>query len=586
MYERIKKLADELTQSDTIFDRADLTSELHEFGVLSDSLEVSDLVWGAYGYYNRNSNIREAFMNNARDAYLVDECEILHLLEESDGRALFQYLRNRLEKGGRSLNFFNITDMSGDSTISVPTRLISSVMGTKGFQDVREEAKLIFDGYTKMVDTYEIARMDVKAVASDFVMLRGKILETYRQYALALIDVFGDSVRMISPELFEYDAIEWPDVQGMIKDLHLEYEQVSNSCSLLISEISDSFSELAKKSITAFRNPDRTQLILSGLTLFNHHLSADEKTSALQTDLLKLKNYVQRDATMINGDIGRLFVIFRTLSDLYIPKSKVFYTYGAQVLDRELKELLDSIYSTDDLKELKRERDKAVNECKLLEQQMVDHQFNIDYYTLRISEANALIKSLKPSYSLALESRPRSPFVLFNVLTFNILKKKYNRSFYKWNLQYGGLLREYNDFQREVELDRDALLKTRLHLQEKMKKHNMLLQEVNGITEDMYRVIRVDDALKLKVSKHLPSLVQLLRVSREIVESKLDKKLTKAISFDHESLELPSELKESVSRFIASLEEKILLDTLTIEDMKVLSDEQLEIVGNDLLYTG
>ena len=113
VYERIKKIADDLTQSKTVFDRADLTSELHEFGVLSDSLEVSDLVWDAYVYYNRNSNIREAFMNNARDAYLVDEYEVLHLLEESDGKALFQYLGNRLEKGGRSLNFFNITDMSG-----------------------------------------------------------------------------------------------------------------------------------------------------------------------------------------------------------------------------------------------------------------------------------------------------------------------------------------------------------------------------------------------------------------------------------------------------------------------------------------
>lgn len=162
---------------------------------------------------------------------------------------------------------------------------------------------------------------------------------------------------------------------------------------------------------------------------------------------------------MINGDIGRLFVIFRTLSELYIPNSKVFYTYGAQVLDRELKELLDSIYSTDELKELKRKRDKAVNECKLLEQQMMDHQFNIDYYTSHLSEANALIKSLKPSYSLALESRPRSPFILFNILTFNGLKKKYNRSFYEWNLQYGDLLREYREFQLEINLDREALLK-------------------------------------------------------------------------------------------------------------------------------
>ncbi|MEA4980148.1 MAG: hypothetical protein VB098_09700, partial [Petrimonas sp.] len=84
VYEKIKGIADELIQDESVFDRADLAYELEEFGLKSDSLEISALVWEAYDYFNRSANIRKTFMNNARDAYLVDEYEICHWLEEND----------------------------------------------------------------------------------------------------------------------------------------------------------------------------------------------------------------------------------------------------------------------------------------------------------------------------------------------------------------------------------------------------------------------------------------------------------------------------------------------------------------------
>lgn len=588
VYRKIKKIADELTQDESVFDRADLAYELKEYGVKSDSLEISALVWGAYDFFNQNANIKKAFMNNARDVYLVDEYKIYYLLEGNDDKALFQHIDNQLERGNSSLDLFKALTATDDSsvlTIPLPMKLISFVMRTKGVQDVRQESEFIIDGYTKMVDTYETARSGVKAVTSDFVMLRGKVLETYREYAFALIDVFGDSVKMISPKLFDYNSIEWLDVKGMIKDIHLEYEQITNSCSLLISEISKSFNKSAEKSILALRNRNMYTLSLAGLSAMSHYFNSQEKTLRLKADLLKLKNNVKKDANAVYADMSRLLVIFKTLNDLYIPKANAFYKYADKVLDKELKELLNSVYSTAELKKMKLKRDEVIKECKLLEQHIIDYQFNIDYYTSHISECNVLIENHKPSYDLAVESRPQPPFVLFNILSFNKLKKKYNRNFYEWNQQYSDLLDAYVDFQLDIKLDRDALLETELHLHEKKKKHKMLVQELEIISNDILQVIRVDDTLKLKIAKHLSSLIQLLKVSKEIVESKLDDELTKALYFESKSIELPLEMQKSISMFTNSLNDSLVVASDFIVN-KLIDNDDNEVSLNDVENLG
>ena len=67
--------------------------------------------------------------------------------------------------------------------------------------------------------------------------MRGQICTLYRQYAMTLTDAFGDSIKAISPDLFDFDSIEWLDVQGMLQNVKLDYDRITEKCSILMSDI-------------------------------------------------------------------------------------------------------------------------------------------------------------------------------------------------------------------------------------------------------------------------------------------------------------------------------------------------------------
>ena len=56
----------------------------------------------------------------------------------------------------------------------------------------------MFDKYTKMVEAYHYAEDSVRGNIEDFTSLRSDIGTVYRDYALKLIDIYGDSIKMVS----------------------------------------------------------------------------------------------------------------------------------------------------------------------------------------------------------------------------------------------------------------------------------------------------------------------------------------------------------------------------------------------------
>lgn len=84
--------------------------------------------------------------------------------------------------------------------------LAGTVMGTKGVSDVKAKATSVYNAYNKLVDVYATARGDVKTVMDDFVTIRGDVAKVYLEYAAKLTDVFGDSIKKVAPEFFDFDA--------------------------------------------------------------------------------------------------------------------------------------------------------------------------------------------------------------------------------------------------------------------------------------------------------------------------------------------------------------------------------------------
>ena len=578
IYQKIYDIASQLLKENAVYTRADLAYELQDFGIKADSFEIGMLVWKAYKYFNDNEAIRHSFYDNEKKDPLVDEYRTDYLIETNDNTSLFPLLQQKLAKGNQALNQLEntVTQTLREQAVSGSISTLNTLTGTQGIVKVKNEATAVFNLYSELVGNYDDAKHQIQAVTTDFVKLRGQICDTYRQYALVLTDAFGDSIKTVSPELFDFDSIEWLDVHGMLQNVKLDYDKINEKCSTLMSSITDSFAQSLKTASQSYKAAGSKQigLVLAGLNMVSHYIDAGQKTAELKQDLLTLKNSVKHDVTLIKGDMGRLFVIYKTLNDLYIPQAEAFCRFSKQVLSSEWQQLTQALYADTDIQSLKEERDEALESYKTLEREMTDEQLNIDYYTTRIEECRQLLDGMQTQYQQAQASKPEKPFFLTNLLTLGSAKQKYNRNIYDWNQACAPVISQYEEMQTDMKLDSDELEQLQQHLNENKRTHQLLKEKLHRLNREIMNNINVSPALQMKLLPHLESMVKLLRIAREIANSKLDNKLVKTVSITRQNTELPQELKQNLQLFADTLREHTSIDYETAKNsFYAVSDE-------------
>ena len=567
IYQKIYDIASQLLKENAVYTRADLAYELQEFGIKTDSFEIGMLVWEAYKRFNDNEAIRRSFYDNEKKDPLVDEYRTDYLIETNDIPSLFPLLRQKLTNGNHALSQLEniVTQTLREQTVSGSIGALNTLTGTQGVVKVKNEATAVFNLYSELVGNYDDAKHQIQAVTTDFVKLRGQICDTYRQYALVLTDAFGDSIKTVSPELFDFDSIEWLDVHGMLQNVKLDYDKINEKCSTLMSSITDSFAQSLKTASQSYKAAGSKQigLVLAGLNMVSHYINVGQKTAELKQDLLTLKNSVKHDVTLIKGDMGRLFVIYKTLNDLYIPQAEAFCRFSKQILSGEWQRLTQALYANTDIQPLKEERDEALESYKTLEREMTDEQLNIDYYTTRIEECRQLLDGMQTQYQQAKASKPEKPFFLTNLLTLGSANQKYNRDIYDWNQACAPVISQYEEIRTDVKLDNDELEQLQRHLNENKRMHQQLKEKLRRLNREIMSKISVSPDLQMKMLPHLESMVKLLRIAREIASCKLDSKLVKTVSIARQDTELPQELKQNLQLFTNTLREHVAIDNET-----------------------
>ena len=272
--------------------------------------------------------------------------------------------------------------------------------------------------------------------------------------------------------------------------------------------------------------------------------------------------------------MGRLFVIYKTLNDLYIPQAEAFCRFSKQILSGEWQRLTQAIYADTDIQPLKEERDEALESYKTLEREMTDEQLNIDYYTTRIEECRQLLDGMQTQYQQAKASKPEKPFFLTNLLTLGSANQKYNRDIYDWNQACAPVISQYEEIRTDVKLDNDELEQLQRHLNENKRMHQQLKEKLRRLNREIMSKISVSPDLQMKMLPHLESMVKLLRIAREIASCKLDSKLAKTVSIARQDTELPQELKQNLQLFTNTLREHVAIDNETAKSsFYAVSDE-------------
>ena len=568
IYKNIKTIADELCKENKTYLRADLAFELKKYGIASDSSEVSKLVFDAYRYFHDNSNIAIAFVSNNSRTTLVAEYKLNDSLEQGNKEEALKIAETELALSSSALEQLKEQVEQNLNLVLVKgtSKMADIVMGTNGVKDVRSKVSTMFDKYTKMVEAYHYAEDSVRGNIEDFTSLRSDIGTVYRDYALKLIDIYGDSIKMVSPDLFDFKRIEWLDVDEMLKYVELEYNKLTEKCAALIGEISKSFCTSLQGSLQAYKSLSNGNkslgLAMAGLTMLEHYMGASERTNRLKSDLSVFQMSVKHDATRIKADMGRLLVICKTLNDVVIPKANVFLRYGEKLLASDLKATLDALYADETIRPLEELRRSLLQQMKALDMEMNDHLQNIDVYTSLINDITATLESKQGSYMDAKAKKPSKPFFLLNWITFGVVNKNYYRNFAEWNAVCFPLVREYESYQVDLKLDKEELESHREEQTRIKNEYAKLSSELDKVSKEIRSKIVCSDDLKLKMLKHLRDMVAMLKLGREIMESKIDEKLVHTVDIPdyRETAKLPADVEQNLSLFTGMLADNLHAD--------------------------
>lgn len=593
IYDAIRNIAAKLCKDGETYLRADLAYELKQYGIDADSIDVSRLALEAYKYFNNDRSIKQAFVTNDSRSALIDEYQLTDLLDNDKPEDAMALASKELAKTSDTLAALK-RDIDMNMSLAVAkaaSGMMDTVTGTGGVKAVRTEASTLFDRYSKMVGTYHEGEDTVRRNIADFTTLRTDIGTTYQEFAMQLIDIYGDNIKAVVPNLFDFNQVQFLDVDSMLKHTELEYNRISDKCSALIGEISDSFQNSLKSSVAAYKSAGQGNkalgLAMAGLGMLNHYMEAGERTNRLRSDLSVFKTSIKHDSTLIKADLGRLLVIYKTLNDVVIPKADIFLRYASKLMSSDIKAITDSLYDNAEIRPLEEQRRELLAQLKVLDGEINDHLQNIDVYQSLISDITTALDSKGASYRDAIARKPSKPFFLLNIVTFGKANKDYNRNYAEWDAVCYPLVREYENYQVDLKLDKDELAAHQSDLKAKQQGQHLVKQKLDEVNKQIRSKINASNDTQLKMLPHLRTVIAMLRLGREIMETKLDKKLTGTVSIpDFKSTEkLPADIENNLSLFTSTLADNIHADRGMAEALLNGVDDYRGVDEKDRIYS-
>lgn len=549
-YEVIKKHADELAGHKSTLTRADLAYDLNSQGCqCADDMHLSEMVYRAYIHFNRDNNIYKSFLSNEGAISLVEQYKLNAHLDDNQLNDALTLLEKDLSVAKTELNE---AEKSIDTVLQLEILkaaggVLKELEGTQQLNEIKEKGAALMQNYGKMINSYQSAEMQVKTDIKDFVDLRGNINFTLRKYAGALIDIFGDSIKMVDPDLFDFDRIKWLDVKAMQSQTELQFNQLDQNCTLLVNEVADHFNKtlnqlpvwMNSSKVLGPKNGIYGTLVVGAISYLNHFMQAQDKSIRMERELLKLKESIIKDRTQVKSDLYRLAKIHKTLNDLYIPKASAYLRLSEEVLSSDLNELIDGFYHSE-CEQLKKERDEVLNRMKELERSINDHNDNLALFNGQMKDWNGMLESQKNNYEEAKSKKPEEPNFISKIFTGD----KYKRKLHEWMVTNGELVGAYEEMLVDVELTKENIASHKDQIEKEKVEYESLSKKLKELNAKIAQKLSATPEQKLAVLKKLKDLLSLLHAGKKVVESRLDDSLLEVAQIPNpeQANQLPQEI--------------------------------------------
>lgn len=574
LYNAIKEIAQKVIDLNMVYTRSDLAFELYNHDIQVDSIDVGDAVWNAYKFFNKPKLLNEAFITNDLTDSLLSSYIARDMAEGDFETHTTDFLDKNSEDLKRNQSFLEVASKDFSHRVSaLPTRARNQsadkvsnflqnatevVTATKGVRDVSYQAEALFSAVNEVNNAYKSAIASVRNSIDYFALQREHLLKIYYYYSSVLLDLYGDRIRVVEPELFDYNRIEFLDVDAILEGLSTDIFMLQDECTELSSQFMDNTMQIAE-STGQFAKDSRNvkaSLIYGGGQLLMHQLSAHQQTAQVKSEFERIKRKAITAVAEMQGDSGRLFQIFKVINDLHISRALAFNRYADKVLTEEINGLLSVIYGSDEMIKLQQERESLINMLQDINRKMEDAELHVALYEGRVKGYDDFLNGGRAHYEEILASLPKKPSTLQRVLTMDRVADKYNevlRLYYEDGSV--DFLNDYISTQYEKQLDETELEHHRNLITEFQQKREELNKKLTQLSLEASKMIYTDKELSAKFGKHLVSIVGLLKGARNIINSGIEESLQRpvVVSDYSELFEVPMESREALEKLASKL---------------------------------
>lgn len=152
---------------------------------------------------------------------------------------------------------------------------------------------------------------------------------------------------------------------------------------------------------------------------------------------------------------------------------------------------------------------------------------------------------------------------MLNILTLGHANKTYSRNYAEWDAVCYPLVREYESNQVDLKLDKDELAAHQSEVKAKQEELRLYKQKLDALNMEIRSKVNASKEVQMKMLPHLRTVIAMLRLGREIMESKLDKRLVGTVEIpDFKSTEkLPADIESNLTTFTSTLADNLHADS-------------------------
>lgn len=570
VYDYVKEIADDQYGKKEKITRADVAYILQEKYKVQcvDGSELGACIYRAYEHHGKAESIRWAIMSNGGDKSVVEQCELNARLAGGETEHAISIVEKDLNESQDLIDKAKqrIVDVLKLELLQDGASLSKWLQGTSGLDTIKSKSSALMQNYGKMVESYNAAEDGVKNDIHDFVEMRSEVNARFMQYATALVDIFGDSIRVVAPQLFDFENVKYLDASAMQQRTQLEFDKLDENCTLLLGEIASHYTQTVEQ-MPLWLKMSRSMgpkgglygsLAMGAVSYLNHWLSAQEKTARMQKEYANFENSVKRDRHQMDGDMMRLMTIHKVMNDLYIPRAVAFARRSDEVMSDDMKQLLGSIYAGE-VAPMVKERDALLARMKSLEQSINDHHESIAMFDAQITDIKGILSSQKENYEKAEERKPTEPGLMKRFFTFGVAQRNYGRRLLEWDEQDGVLVRAYEDAMMDLDEGMQDKNAHNEQLEKDKNEYEACKKRLAELNRTISEKIRCTPDQKASALKHLKNLLALLQAGKKIAESKLDDSLLDVVVPPHkeEIAGLPSDIERNLRGFVGDVCDEI-----------------------------